>query len=108
MYEFTNKNDTINESNYYVLYVPRELLENLIVSGMVQAVPAHTSAPDANETIELLTIKQCQKIVKGTSYYKIRSMILKGELKAERAGNSPKGKHLVYKSSLLECFNYAA
>ncbi len=104
----SNEKFNTNPSEFYTIYVPRELFESFIAGGMVQAVPAHTPVPDANETIELLTIKQCQKIVKGTSYYKIRSMILKGELKAERAGNSPKGKHLVYKSSLLECFNYAA
>lgn len=97
-----------NSSDFYAIYVPRELFESIIAGGMVQPIPAHTPAPDANETIELLTIKQCQKIVKGPSYYKIRSMILNGELKAERAGNKPHGKFLVYKSSLLECFNYAA
>ena len=92
----------------YAIYVTRELFESLIAGGMVLPVPAHTSAPDTDEPIEMLTIKQCQKVVKGVSYYKIRSMILKGELKFERSGNKPHGKFLVYKSSLLERFNYAA
>lgn len=107
MYEFTSKNDIINESTYYPIYVPRELFESIIAGGMVKPVPASDSAHNA-ETIELLTIQQCREIVKGPSYYKIRSMILNGELKAERAGNKPRGKFLVYKSSLLECFNDAA
>ncbi len=97
-----------NPSEFYTIYVPRELLENLIVTSMGQAVPASASAHNADEPIELLTIKECQEVVKGPSYYKIRSMILNGELKAERAGNKPRGKFLVYKSSLLECFNDAA
>jgi len=108
MYEFTSKNDIINESTYYPIYVPRELFESIIAGGMVKPVPAPDSAHNADEPIELLTIKECQKVVKGPSYYKIRSMILNGELKAERAGNKPRGKFLVYKSSLLEYFNDAA
>ena len=108
MYKLSNTNDVNNESNFYAIYVPRELFESIIAGGMVKPVPAPDSAHNADEPIELLTIKECQKVVKGPSYYKIRSMILNGELKAERAGNKPRGKFLVYKSSLLEYFNDAA
>ena len=104
----SNEKFNTNPSEFYAIYVPRELLESIITRGMVQPIPAQTSAHDSNKPIELLTIQQCREIVKGPSYYKIRSMILNGELKAERAGNKPRGKFLVYKSSLLECFNDAA
>lgn len=54
--------------------------------------------------IELITIRECTRLIPGLSYYTVRSLIRRGEITAFRTGEGKGGKILVYKQSFLEFF----
>lgn len=58
---------------------------------------------EKNEKIpELITIDQCTRLVPALSYYTVRQLVERGEIKAIRTGKGKGGKFLVYKDSLID------
>ena len=58
---------------------------------------------EKNEKIpELITIDQCTRLVPALSYYTVRQLVERGEIKAIRTGKGKGGKFLVYKESLID------
>ena len=58
---------------------------------------------EKNEKIpELITIDQCTHLVPALSYYTVRQLVERGEIKAIRTGKGKGGKFLVYKDSLID------
>ena len=52
----------------------------------------------------MITIKQCRELLPGISYYTIKELINRGDVKYFRTGQGKHGKILVYKQSFLEYF----
>ena len=71
-----------------------ELLEAIIVVEEPQS---------EDDTVEMLTIKECSKIFKGISEHAIRQLVTQGKIPCIRVGESKRGKILIDKKAL---FNY--
>ncbi|MBQ7007925.1 MAG: helix-turn-helix domain-containing protein [Ruminococcus sp.] len=54
--------------------------------------------------MELLTLKECIRVIHGISHHTIRKLVIQGKLPAEKADGKPNGKILVRKSDLLAYF----
>lgn len=54
--------------------------------------------------MELLTLKECVRVIHGISHHTLRKLIAQGKLPAVRAGGKSSGKPLVRKSDLLAYF----
>lgn len=55
-----------------------------------------------SEPCEMLTIKECARVVKGLSEHTIRLLVRRGEIASIRTGEGKSGKILVPKASLLK------
>ncbi len=75
-----------------------ELLEAIIV---VEEPQSKVNSED--DTVEMLTIKECSKIFKGISEHAIRQLVTQGKIPCIRVGESKRGKILIDKKAL---FNY--
>ena len=64
--------------------------------------------PEAAAPIEMLTIKECVKEVRGLSEHTIRQLIAQGKIPYIRTGQGKRGKILINKSALLKYLNMAA
>ena len=53
---------------------------------------------------EMITIKECTKVVQGVSEHSIRQIVAKGKVKSVRTGKGKNGKILVNKADLLAYF----
>jgi len=61
--------------------------------------------PQSQESIEMLTIKECAECVSGLSAHTVRQLVLQGKIPSVRAGAGKNGKILVSKTALLAYFN---
>lgn len=64
-----------------------------------------TSAED--KPVEMLTVKECTKLVKGISECAVRQLVKGGKIPYIRVGRSNRGKILIKKSDILNYFNKA-
>ena len=64
--------------------------------------------PEAAAPIEMLTIKECIKEVRGLSEHTLRQLIAQGKIPYIRTGQGKRGKILINKSALLNYLNTAA
>lgn len=71
-------------------------LETTIETEELQPVK---SAED--ETIEMLTIKECKEVAKGLSEHAIRQLVIQGKIPCLRVGKSKRGKILIAKKDFL-------
>ena len=80
------------------------LLEQLIEAEVRKRLRGTSDiAEEKNEKIpELITIGQCTRLVPALSYYTVRQLVERGEIKAIRTGKGKGGKFLIYKDSLIE------
>lgn len=77
-----------------------KLLEQLIEGEPLKTEIPHT-APD---TVEMLTVKECCKAVKGLNEYTVRQLVARNELPYVRCGEGKRGKILISKSALIAYF----
>ena len=61
-----------------------------------------------SQTVEMLTIKDCPKVIHGLSEHTVRQLIAQGKLPSVRAGRGRHGKILVNKADLLAYFQHDA
>ena len=59
--------------------------------------------PESSPT-EMLTIKECTKVVQGVSEHSIRKIVAQGKVKSVRTGEGKNGKILVNKDDLMAYF----
>ena len=55
--------------------------------------------------IEMLTIKECTKLVKGLSEHTVRQLVMQDKIPYVRAGKGKNGKILIAKSALMSYLN---
>ena len=60
--------------------------------------------PARKAPTEMLTIKECTKVVQGVSEHSIRMLVAQGKVKSVRTGEGKRGKILVNKADLLAYF----
>lgn len=60
---------------------------------------------EENEPLEMLTVKECAKEIKGLTENTVRQLIKQDKLPHIRSGKGEHGKILVKKSDLIECIN---
>ena len=77
-----------------------QLLEQLIEAEAPE--PATRPAPLVEETLEMLTVKECAALVNGLSEHTVRQLVAQGKIAYVRAGSGVRGKILVSKASLLK------
>ncbi|MDE7289664.1 MAG: helix-turn-helix domain-containing protein [Oscillospiraceae bacterium] len=58
--------------------------------------------------IEMLTIKECTKLVKGLSEHTVRKLAKQNKIPYVRAGQGNRGKILINKADLLNYLNMSA
>ena len=63
-----------------------------------------TEVPAKKAPTEMLTIKECTKVVQGVSEHSIRQIVAKGKVKSVRTGEGKNGKILVNKADLMAYF----
>ena len=61
--------------------------------------------PQAPQSVEMLTIKECSECIKGLSAHTVRQLVLQGKIPSVRTGAGQNGKILVSKSALIAYFN---
>lgn len=54
------------------------------------------------DQIEMLTIKECAKLVPGLSAHSVRKLVQQDKIKSIRAGEGKRGKFLINKDSLID------
>ena len=65
---------------------------------------SHRTDPAISEnSVELLTIKECTELVNGLSQHTVRKWVAEGKVICIRAGEGKRGKILILKSSFLDC-----
>ena len=64
--------------------------------------------PEIPAPIEMLTIKECVKEVRGLSEHTLRQLIAQGKIPYIRTDQGKRGKILINKSTLLKYLNMAA
>lgn len=52
--------------------------------------------------IEMLTIKECAKLIPGLSVHSVRKLVHQDKIKSIRAGEGMRGKYLINKDSLID------
>lgn len=84
--------------------------ENLISQFIVfmNNIPSECEADipvvEKPDKVELLTIKECTKVVDGLSECTLRQLVVQGKMPHIRSGVGKRGKILVPKAALLEYF----
>lgn len=61
-----------------------------------------------NQTIEMLTIRECSETIKGLSEHTVRQLVSQEKIPYIRTGQGHKGKILISKSALLNYFGGVA
>ena len=64
--------------------------------------------PEASAPVEMLTINECTKAVKGLSEHTIRQLVNQEKISYIRTGQGKRGKILINKSALLNYLNSSA
>lgn len=57
------------------------------------------------EKVEMLTVRECSKVIKGLNEYTVRQLIARKEIPSVRTGQGKNGKILVPKAALVAYFN---
>ncbi len=64
--------------------------------------------PQADKKVEMLTVKECSKLVKGLSEHTVRQLVMQDKIPYVRAGQGNRGKILINKTDLLDFLNMSA
>ncbi len=78
------------------------------MSELIETNDSEQVAEVSPSAVEMLTIKECTKAVKGLSEHTVRKLIAQGKLPYLRAGDGQRGKMLVNKADLLDYFSRQA
>ena len=59
----------------------------------------------SSDKVEMLTVKECTKVISGLSEHTVRKLVEQGKIKYVRTGEGKRGKILVNKADLIAYFN---
>lgn len=79
------------------------LLEKTIIVDEEPIVP--NIVHNVNQSVEMLTIKECAETVSGLSEHTVRQLVKQGKISSIRTGAGNNGKILVSKSALIDYLN---
>ncbi|MBQ6040344.1 MAG: helix-turn-helix domain-containing protein [Oscillospiraceae bacterium] len=71
-----------------------------LLTELVDDTPAEKQTE--TKPMEMLTIKECTKAVRGVSEHTIRKLVAQGRVRYIRTGEGKRGKILISKQSLLD------
>lgn len=71
-----------------------------LLTELVDDTPAKKQTE--TKSMEMLTIKECTKAVRGVSEHTIRKLVAQGRVRYIRTGEGKRGKILISKQSLLD------
>ena len=79
-----------------------EIIDRILdlLSELVDDTPAKKQ-PET-KPVEMLTIKECTKAVRGISEHTVRKLVAQGRVRCIRTGEGERGKILISKQSLLD------
>lgn len=85
------------------------LIEETINSAMTELKNENefskiSSQQSKDFEVELITIKDCTKLIPGISYYTVRQLAEQKKIKSFRTGQGKHGKILIFKDSFLNYF----
>ncbi len=66
--------------------------------------PKIEAIPDGESPVEMLTIKECARLIKGVSEHTVRLLVAQNKIPYVRAGQGKNGKILIPKNELLKYF----
>ena len=80
----------------------QEVIDHILdlLTELVDDEPAEKQAK--TPPMEMLTIKECTKAVRGISEHTVRKLVAQGRARYIRTGEGERGKILVSKQSLLD------
>ena len=67
-----------------------------------------TKISQTDHKVEMLTIKECTKLIKGLSEHTVRQLVKQNKIPYVRAGQGKRGKILINKTDLLDYLNMSA
>ena len=79
-----------------------EIIDRILdlLTELVDDTPAEKQAK--TPPMEMLTIKECTKAIKGVSEHTVRKLVAQGRVRYIRTGEGERGKILISKQSLLD------
>ena len=96
------------------IFMTNERKEELLgqILELMTAV-AYDNEPDemakssviSSDKVEMLTVKECTKVISGLSAHTVRKLVEQGKVKYVRTGEGKRGKILVNKADLIAYFN---
>ena len=80
----------------------QEVIDRILdlLTELVDDAPAEKQAK--TPPMEMLTIKECTKSVRGISEHTVRKLVAQGRVRYIRTGEGERGKILISKQSLLD------
>lgn len=81
--------------------ISEELLQKVLVLLDGSATKEDGNLRENNDTIEMLTIKECAQAVHGLSEHTIRQLVAQNKIPYIRTGQGKRGKILINKKALL-------
>ena len=83
----------------------KEHIVNEIMDLLIQLTDTEQKdSKQEKSPTEMLTIKECTKVVQGVSEHSIRQIVAQGKVKSVRTGEGKNGKILVNKADLMAYF----
>jgi hypothetical protein len=80
-----------------------EIVDN-IMALLIQLTEDENAQQTTAKPVEMLTIKECTKVIQGLSEHTVRQLVAQDKVKYIRTGQGKRGKILVNKADLLEYF----
>jgi hypothetical protein len=80
-----------------------EIVDN-IMALLIQLTEDENAQQTTAKPVEMLTIKECTKVIQGLSEHTVRQLVAQDKIKYIRTGQGKRGKILVNKADLLEYF----
>lgn len=85
--------------------IEKEKIADQIMNLLIQLTNDDiTVAEPAEKPVEMLTVKECCKEVKGLSENTVRKLVAQNKVKSVRTGEGKRGKILVNKADLIYYF----
>ena len=81
----------------------QDLIKSLteVLEAIIVVDEAQTAKSAEDDSVEMLTIKECSKTFKGVSEHALRQLVTQGKIPHMRVGKSKRGKILIAKKSIL-------
>lgn len=85
--------------------IEKEKIADQIMSLLIQLTNDNDEVPEPDKKpVEMLTVKECCKKVRGLSENTVRKLVAQNKVKFVRTGEGRRGKILVNKADLISYF----